>query len=166
MLPIFQRHMEQRCACAAGSPRRACAACVHQKVVEGLRLSRKIDDTLDVHSGEYSLPKFAADSLRDSCFTFNQTVTWLIKHLHPDIPAFHYTIKYHYLLHLAMAASYINPSLAACDDGEDLMKVVKRLIAQSTRGSPPPVAARTAMIKYCRGLGFDLAGVEATPWKR
>ena len=126
------------------------------EVARGLQLSITINNLIHKHTGEYALPTDTGKKVRNCCFEFNQTVTWLIGKLHPRVQAFHYTIKSHYLLHMGLASEYINPELAACDQGEDLMKVVKRFISMCTRASPGHVAARTAMTRYVHALGLDL----------
>ena len=139
------------------------------EVARGLQLSITIDELIHSHTGEYVLPPNIGRKVRKCCFEFNQTVTWLIQKLHPGVQAFHYTIKSHYLLHMGLVSEYINPELAACDQGEDLMKVVKRLIGMCTRASPGHVAARTAMKRYVHGLGLDLLHAgdpDARCWKK
>ena len=51
---------------------------------------------------------------------------------------------------------YMNPALGACHEGEDLMKVVKRLVVSSATGLDMQGQIRKAFAKYARGLAMDL----------
>ena len=67
-----------------------------------------------------------------------------------------FTIKFHYLLHLAHICEYINVRLAWCYSGEDLMHVVKTLVQSSHRGCRPSLVPAKVMRKYTFGLGLHL----------
>ena len=84
--------------------------------------------------------------------------TTLITHFQPEQNLFNYTIKSHYLLHFGMVGAYVNPILGACHQGEDLMKVAKRMVCTSAGGSGALASTKKAMQKYMRGLALDLTG--------
>lgn len=131
----------------------------HQLVMQGLSESVAIDKVLLRNIGEYALPSADAAILKTAAFGFNQTVTKLVKIMRRDgLPLFHFTMKNHYLCHIGLNASFTNPNIASCESGEDMMKVVKRLISSSARGNKPHAAARLAMYKYTFALGFALNG--------
>ena len=130
----------------------------HQDIMSLLETSVGIDDILANNKGVYKFPAADAVEFRKLCWKYDQLVTKLIKYYHPlEINLFHFTIKFHYLLHIGICAGWINPELASCDSGEDLMKVVKRLIAASAAGTGPAKAANKALKKYVHALSFDLS---------
>ena len=53
------------------------------------------------------------------------------------------------------------------DWGEDMMKVVKRIISICARANTPLRTMELAMARYCKGLGFDLVRASglAVPWR-
>ena len=129
---------------------------VHEMMLWTLEQSIEVDKVLQDYRFEFTLPEPAAKRLLDASFRFCQGCTALIKHFHPlDVALFHFTVKTHYILHIALVGQYINPMLAACDSGEDMMKIVKRLLASTTRGRTSVQACRAAMQKYIRGISFD-----------
>ena len=129
---------------------------VHEMMLWTLEQSIEIDNVLQAYRYEFSLPESASKRLLEASFGFCQGTTALIKHFHPmDVALFHFTVKTHYLLHIAFVGQYINPMLASCDSGEDMMKIVKRLLASTTRGRSSVQACHVAMQKYIRGISFD-----------
>ena len=129
------------------------------------KYSLEIDSILDRNIDANKLPDVEAAALVSASFGFAQTQTALIKLFHPVVPVFHYTLKMHYLLHIALVSKYINPSIASCCEGEDMMKVVKRLIQSSAAGNRPVDAAQKAMARYCKGLGFDFTRRAGNAWR-
>ena len=114
----------------------------------------RIDEIMDDHSKLFALPPVAARDLETHCFQFAQMITLLINHLQPDSNLSSYTIKTHYLLHFGKIVAYINPNLAACHQGEDFMKVVKRLVCEFADGVGALLSTKKAMQKYARGLAM------------
>ena len=77
-------------------------------------------------------PKEVAKQLIDKSFFAAQVVATLIKRLRRlRVPLFHYTIKLHYCLHIALATQSTNPFMGDCSSGEELMKACKKLIKES-----------------------------------
>ena len=66
-------------------------------------------------------------------------------------------MKNHYLMHLGVAARYINPLIGSCYQGETLMQVAKKMVKVSAGGSSLTHGTNAAMLKYSYALGFDLA---------
>ena len=79
----------------------------------------------------------------------------LIAHDHPGVALYNVTTKSHYLMHLGMIAAFVNPSMGACCHGEDLVKVVTKVIPSCANGSKPAVTLRSAIDKYARALSFE-----------
>ena len=148
-----------------GSISRARVANGHELIKLSFKYSLAIDNILDRNIHTNKLADAEAKALVKASFGFAQAQTALIKIFHPVVPVFHYTIKMHYLLHIALVSKYINPSIASCCEGEDMMKVAKRLIQASHAGNKPEVAAQKAMARYCRGLGFDFQRRAGSAWR-
>ena len=108
----------------------------------------RIDELLDNHLGCFALPPEVAVELRRNCFEFWQMQTALITHFQPEQKIFNYTIKSHDLLHFGMVGAYVNPILGACHQGEDLMKVAKRMVCTSAGGS----GALASTKRPCRNI--------------
>ena len=129
----------------------------HRDIKCALEHSIAIDEILDSNARRYTLLPADARALQTHCWEFAKRITSLIKYYHPlDINLFHFTIKTHLLLHIGLCSSYINPVLCACDQGEDMMKVVKRLLKSSADGCNMKQSVNKAMTKYVRGISFDL----------
>ena len=142
--PIFMAHLDPAMETIDGL------------VIEAFDYALQIDSIISGSRGEYRLSVANELKLKRTTFSFCQAVTKLIKLMHPA-PLFHYTIKSHYLCHIGLIGSFTNPGLGSCEDGEDIMKVVKRLISSAARGNTPHGATRNAMLRYTYGLGFDLS---------
>ena len=96
------------------------------------------------------------EKFEKDAFRFCGLIALIGEALHPaGIALFHYTIKFHYLLHIGMIAQYQNPLLGACHQGEQMMVVVKRLAASCARNNNQHQVTNAAMEKYCRALAFE-----------
>ena len=129
----------------------------HHRFVElALQESANIDNVLD-RNREYKLPDIDSQALLDSCYNFLAYITALGNYYHPlGTRLFNFTIKFHYLLHIGLTGLYTHPRLGSCYQGEDLMKVCKRIVNVSSDGRAPHVAARTALEKFERALSFSM----------
>lgn len=136
----------------------------HKKILLMLRLVVDIESLMDDHADEYVFPEDAAKRFEKSVFAFAQLNTDLANHFHPrGVHLFNHTIKFHYLLHIARAAHYMNPRLSWCYSGEDYMKRIKTLVQGSCRGTAAHIVVTKAVHKYVRGLGLAL---HADMWQR
>jgi hypothetical protein len=135
---------------------------LHETILFMIGESLKINVLLEKHSSAYRMEAPDCDHFRVACFQYCKAVTACCRLCHPRAALFHFTLKSHYLLHLGVVASYICPCLGDCSEGEDLMKVAKRLIASSSRGNSFLGCTKTAMAKYCHALSFDLD--RDSPW--
>ncbi len=128
-----------------------------------LEMAVTMEGILDEHSGDYSLGSEDARRFREAADTFAQLSTAVSHHFHAQqIVLFNYTIKWHYLLHLGERAAWMNPRLAWNYAGEDFMRVVKRLVQSSHRGTSPYKVVTKVMRKYAQGLGM---GFHSDPWQ-
>ena len=74
---------------------------------------------------------------------------------------YHFTIKSHYLAHVAQYAQFVNPSLRWCYNGEDFMQRVRKIAANCQRGTKPIHVPAKILLRYCTGVGFMLGGRNA-----
>ena len=94
------------------------------------------------------------------CFEFCRVNATLVLTFHratPSVALFNCTMENHYLMHLGVAARYINPLVRSCYQGETLMQVAKKMVKASAGGSSLAHKTNAAMLKYSYALGFDLA---------
>ena len=130
---------------------------LHATIAYMIDESLNINTILEQHAAAYRMEPPHCHHFRDACFEYCKAITACCNLCHPRAPLFHFTLKSHYLLHLGVIARYVCPCLGDCSEGEDLMKVAKRLIASSARSNTFAGSCKTAMSKYCRALGFDLS---------
>ena len=129
----------------------------HQRVLKLLQGIKATNEIYDRHRNAYRIPAADAERLIQHSFDVAQQTSALIRAYHPDgIVLFHYTIKQHYCLHIALTARYTNPYFWDCSSGEDLMKVAKRLIHGSMFGNNCVQATNRAMTKYAKALHITL----------
>ena len=161
---VFELHVAK--ARPMGRLTRASVVSGNNLITLSFKYSIAIDTLLDRNIDSNKLDDADSKALVSATFGFAQTQTALIKLFHPVAPVFHYTLKKHYLLHIALVSKYINPNMASCCEGEDMMKLVKRLIQSSSSGNTPHGCAQKAMARYCKALGFDLTRRAVTAWRR
>ena len=120
-----------------------------------LGLAGSIEELIDDHKDEYRLSVSVAANWKKLCQGFVQVNAKLGHHYHPQkIMLFHFTIKFHYLLHIAMLGQGLNPRLGWCYCGENMMQVCKSIVQASHLGSPPPLVVNKVMTRYARGLSL------------
>ena len=127
----------------------------HRDMIDGLAASHRIEVILTEHKMHPKLPDNVQIEFRKCCFTFCQCQDALIRKFHPEATLFNTTMKSHYLMHLGLLASYINPQQGSCWAGEDLMQVVRRLVLSSAPGLNPAGSQLKAMQKYARAMNFE-----------
>ena len=99
----------------------------HKRIVEGLEAMRITDQLYMRHRYANKMPQFDAGEVIRASFKFCQICTGLVRHYHKKkMPVFHYTMKHHYCLHIALTTKYLNPYMAECSSGEDYMKFAKK----------------------------------------
>jgi hypothetical protein len=137
----------------------------HRQVLLGLKLSSRFEDILQVHSHEIRLPSAAHAELLKVAFGFDNIVTSLGNKFHArGEQYFNFTIKFHYLLHIAMYSRYINPMAVWCYGGEGFMQVVKKLVISCQTGTKPALVGNKVLAKYAQGFGYDLIGTDEEWW--
>lgn len=119
----------------------------------------QIEEILTLHCDEYVLPADVAREFLAGCDAIVKLNTALGKHFHDrgDL-LFNHTIKFHYLQHVGLIAAYINPRLAWCYSGEDLLQRVRSIARSSQHGTKQGGVPPKVMRKYAQGLSFKLGG--------
>ena len=130
---------------------------VHRFIHLGLQYSIRMEENLDENQYEFCLSPAAHEEFQSSVFNFLAVVTALGQHFHNQgILLFHFTIKNHYLAHIAIYSKWFNPRAAWCYSGEDFMQRVRKIVASCQRGTAPDLVCSKAMEKYKAGLEFTL----------
>ena len=133
----------------------------HRNVKACFELLVSMDTILIDNRDSYTYTKTDAERFKKDSWQFCRTVTALIKHYHGiNQNLFHFTIKSHYLLHLGLIAQHMSLTLGSCESGEEMMKVVKRIVSSCASGSSGEVVINKAMTKYVHGLAFDFGRMD------
>ena len=129
----------------------------HRDMLEGLAASEQVDKIIGRNMMNYRPSEADAVLLVDSAYEFNRRNAALIQYFRSvKKNLFNFTIKFHYLLELALVGEYTNPSYGSCYQGEEMMAVVRKLISSCATSARPEVAANNAMQKYIGGLSMLL----------
>ena len=135
---------------------------VHRVIKATLEASVALEDMITEHMDLRKYPLPVATEFLQLCSDYDQRVTWLCNHFHPqEMRYFNYTFKFHQLLHCGYMARYLNPARTWCYQGEDLMQRVKKVVASSTRGVAKHMWCDRALQKYTRGWSFQVANTIA-----
>ena len=127
----------------------------HRLVRLALLASVELDLILDRHEDDFVLGGDDARRFKDLCFQYTACVSSLGSHYHTrGMWLFHFTIKTHYLLHLGLLCTEVNPRISWCYQGEDLMDKIKTLTQSVARGSSPQRMVAKIMHKYQVGLSY------------
>ena len=134
----------------------------HRMVLLGMEMSLRLEEIVDENLSEYCWPLAVHREYLKTTYAFLALLTSLGNHYHTqgELP-FNFTIKCHFLLHIALYSRYISPTAAWCYGGEDFMKICKKIIAASQHGSKPYQIGRKSMKKYVSGLGFASLATDA-----
>ena len=136
----------------------------HKQVRALLQSAVQLEELLGQYKLSYRFPDQAAQKWNQTCFVFVQLNTALGNYYHSrGIFLFHNTVKFHYMLHTGLLGSELNPRVAWCYAGEDMMHRVKMLVQRSHFGTPPPLLIQKTMLKYAQGLGAKMAGCAFKP---
>jgi len=132
----------------------------HQDVQIKLALENNIEmeNILRATSGRFKVPDIEAGKFEKHAQNLVALTSAL--HLHfkaKNLKMFPFTIKSHYLLHLAARVRFFHPYLGWCYAGEDFLHKQKILLRSCVKGAPHMKATRNALEKYSFGLYHRLA---------
>lgn len=132
---------------------------VHRWVKKLMLAIVQIEQILTIHKEAFCLPADVAQEFMGSCDAVAALNTALGQHFHHrGILLFNHTIKFHYCQHIGIVSAYINPRMAWCYSGEDLLQKVRSIVQSCNRGSKLVAVPQKALLKYARGLNYKLAG--------
>ena len=128
----------------------------HKNIKLAMQLSTRFEDILDEHEDEWVLPPAGQDELLKCAVGFCQACTAIGHEFHDrqHKSLFNFTIKFHYLIHIALMAKFCNPRKLWCYAGEDLMQRGRQIIQYSVRGTPYWLVCTKVMKKYIVGLSY------------
>ena len=129
----------------------------HRWVRQALEASVRMEQILDEAVDAFRLPPLLAVEFLDKAHDFLIKLNAIRAHFGVRLQLFHVTIKSHMLLHIAINARYLNPRLAWCYTGEDMMKIIKKVIGNAQKGTPPRLVVAKVMRRYCKGMGLILS---------
>jgi hypothetical protein len=140
------------------------ANATHRKIMLMLKLAIEMEDILDKNVKEYRIAlgdaarfKNAADGFVALEADLRQEFQELAMPNGNPILLWHFTIKFHYMLHIGNMAAFCNPRNAWCYAGESLMQRVRILVQSSCRGLPAHKLGEKCLKKYCLALGMTLS---------
>jgi len=136
----------------------------HEKVYFMLKCIRESNEIITAKRLCFRYPAAASDRLIQLSFAIAQCATALIRAYHPDVPCFHFTLKTHLTLHIALSTKYTNPSMWDCSSGEDFMKICRRAIRGAMAGNRIHRTGCVALSKYLKALHVDWFA-DAAWWK-
>ena len=128
---------------------------VHGAILNMMRCSCRIDEIVEENAEEFRLPDAAADEMLMQVSDFLTFLNFLNHHFRSRLPRvylFHETIKFHMLMHCALQSRYLNLKLSYCYAGEDLMRIVKKVVASCCRGTTAHKVLEKFILKYCTGM--------------
>ena len=103
----------------------------HRYVLAALRFSAMVETILDEHHTDFCLPADAHAHFKAAIFGFLEMNTLLSDWYHErGIFLFNFTVKTHYLAHIALYSRWFNPRLAWAYAGEDFMQVCKKMFSR------------------------------------
>ncbi len=128
----------------------------HEQVELLLRCTVYLDECMDIHRDSDALPPGAADNFMQAGFAVNSCMNSLQTHyaslgVNSEF-LFNIVPKNHYLMHICLRAGHLNPRMAACYIGEDMMHQMRRLTAGCVRGNGPKQAGIKLVGWYAHAL--------------
>lgn len=130
----------------------------HRQCLLALQFSVRMESILDEHARDFVWPPEVAAEFLGAAHRFLALQTALGRQYHPQgVLLFSTTIKSHYLLHIGLLARHLNPRVAWCYAGEDLMHKVRVLVSAAQSGTGPALVPTKVLRKYLWGLSYDLA---------
>ena len=129
----------------------------HVQILGALKRQVEIDNLVDTREmDEYVLRPDVATRLVDCTFEYLALFSAIGRHYaERGWNLFDLTIKGHVLAHLALNGKYLHPKLGTCYQGEDFMKLSKRLLQNCTRGTKPALISKKMIEQFRVGMHMD-----------
>lgn len=135
----------------------------HRQIKLALQASIEMEDILINTRGRNVLPKQKAKEFREAALNYVALMAALRNFFGAAQKLFAYTIKGHYLIHLADHAKYLHPHLGWCYTGEDFMQKVKLMTRSACKAVPMARVVGRVLQKYAVGIYHRLS--TAVAWK-
>ena len=129
---------------------------VQRHIRRALQALARMEELVRSTRGAYRLPPRAAAEYKDEGFVFLTRLNAIRDEFGDAVPLFHITIKAHYVMHLLCVSQYIHPDLCSTFKGEDMMRIVKKVISKCHAGTPPRKVVSKAMRRYTQALSLSL----------
>ena len=137
----------------------------HRNIEILLEASVQLEDLLEKHKDNFRILGDDADRFKDACFNYVASTSALGKFFHPQkVCLFHFTVKFHYMLHFALTCHELSPRTSWCYAGEDMMMKTKSLVQSSARGTSYEQLVGKVMSKYSVALSLEIMG-KAQWWR-
>ena len=136
---------------------------LHRQILTMLKVNVALENLLEEHKQESAFPGPAAAEFKDTAFKMAHVSNIIASHFHSeeDTPWIcHVTAKLQLVLHSALLAHCINPSLVWNFVSEGFMGVARQLAANSVKGSSPLDAPAKIMEHWRIGMGLHLQSLE------
>jgi hypothetical protein len=133
----------------------------HKQILLALQCSCFLDQTLDAHKDCDVLPTEDAERFKHAGFALNINMNALETYygnlgINSEF-LFNIVPKNHYLAHICLCAGFVNPRMAWCYMGEDMMHQMRRLSSGCVRGNSPQNASLKLVAWYRHGLSRMLS---------
>ena len=131
----------------------------HKQVRALLKRTVRLEEIMQENRQHWKWPRAASTEFLKNTWEYLELKRALANHYHQSSPAvwlFHVTIKSHYLVHLALFVEHMNPTLVWNYSGESMMKRIKSLCQQNSRGTGWLNVEPKVMDQYVYGMEFLL----------
>ena len=120
---------------------------------------KAMDEVVEANKSEFTFSKDVAASFLQMTYDFLSANNALADFFHnQNIMLFHITIKYHYLVHIALRSVGVSPSLAWCYGGESFLKHIKRICRQASFGTRMEKLSDKIIEQWMCGMHQMLSG--------
>jgi hypothetical protein len=149
LLAVFERHMTQ-------------GDLMHSRIQLALKLSVRVEELLDQPNASHRLPSEVASEIRTSVDSMLSLVSAIgVTYQAAGRSLFNYTIKNHYLQHIALRICRMTPRASWCYSGENFMNIMKRIVAASVKGTSGVKVVNKTTEKFVAGMAISIYGVDA-----
>ena len=106
---------------------------VHRQMRLGMLLLHRFEERVRDNKELHTWPATETRALLELVWDFESVNSYLRAHFGPRL-LFHRTVKFHYLVHLAVSTRWANPMAGWCYHGESFMNLCETLHASCMRG--------------------------------
>lgn len=149
LLAIWERHMNSE-------------EVVHKQIHLAMKLSVKAEELLDTPHTSHRLPPAVSEEIKRCLDGMLSMLSAIRSHYNSEGRLlFNYTIKHHYLQHVALRISRLTARSSWCYSGENFMHIIKRIVAASVKGCVGVKSVNKATQKFAAGMAISIFGLDA-----